>query len=183
MRVSAPSASALEPMRASDVPPLLAALSRLRPACYLDALDLTPSTLDLGDNAALWQRAGLARERRIFVSRMGDELVAAAVAELAEEGAHLFRLLDIVRVYSFSREGDERLAALVLTAGQWFSSRGKERFILFREEQTKIDLSDLNVVQELGPADMSILNAALLPELLEHTSEVTSPAEGRHERG
>ncbi|MEY4577402.1 MAG: hypothetical protein RL701_2105, partial [Pseudomonadota bacterium] len=42
---------------------------------------------------------------------------------------------------------------------------------------TEIDLSRLTVSQDLGLADMSILSANLLPELLECLYEVTAPRE------
>ena len=108
------------------------------------------------------------------MARRGGEPVAAAVLEDAEEGAHLFHLLDLVRVYPLAEGGEAHLGALLQAAREWYAGRGKRQFVCFLEE----DVAPPEVpqgVQDLGVADMAIHSADLLPDLLEHIYEVTVP--------
>jgi hypothetical protein len=153
---------------------LLRVLERLRPRPYREAFDLVPERFDLAGAKAAWARANLSRDRTTLVARRDGEPVAAAVLEDAEEGTHLFHLLDLVRVYPLAEGGEAHLGALLQAAREWYAGRGKRQFICFLEE----DVAPPEVrqgVQDLGVADMAIHSADLLPDLLEHIYEVTVP--------
>ncbi len=163
------------PASSAEVELLCATLAKSRPRAYVEGLDLTPARLDLGSNVALWRSAGMLRERTTLVAREDGVAVAAAVVELGQDGAHLFRLLDLVRLYPLRSDAAAHYPRLLEAAGRWFGARGKPSFVLFREEGTEVDLAQIPVLKDMGFADMSILSAALLPELLEHVCEVTAP--------
>jgi hypothetical protein len=155
---------------------VLAVLARTRPTAYIEALDLTPARYDLRSNEEAWRAAGLARERTTLVLRRGGVPVAAAILEVGEDGAHLFRLLDLVRLVPLSRGAHVHYPRLLREAGRWFAAHGKQAFVLFREEGTRLDLEQVDVAQDMGLADMSILSGALVPELLERVHELTAPS-------
>jgi hypothetical protein len=155
---------------------LLRALRRLRPRPYLEALDLVPERFDLTGIKAAWAGADLARERLTLVARRDGEPVAAAVLEDAEEGLHLFRLLDLARLYPLAPGGEAHFGALLQEARGWYARRGKRQFVCFLEgDQAREGLAP--GMQDLGVADMTVLSADLLPDLLEHICEVTVPRE------
>ena len=165
----------MTPADEEDAALLLSALARMRPKAYLDALDLTPAQFDLASHASAWRAAGLGRERATIVARRRGAPVAAAILESAEDGAHLFRLLDLVRLVPLAQGASEHYPHLLRQASRWFAERGKQSFVLLREEGTEVDLSRVEGTLDMGLADMSILSAALLPELLERVYEVTAP--------
>jgi hypothetical protein len=165
------------PASADELSLLSSTLERSRPIQYVEALDLTRSQLELSANKNVWHAAGLPRERVTLVSRRKGEPVAAAVAELAADGAHLFRLLDLVRLFPLSQGASEHYPRLLAAAGRWFGRHGKPAFVLYREEGTAVDLTGIPIVQDMGLADMSILAAARLPELLEYLHQVTAPSQ------
>jgi hypothetical protein len=111
------------------------------------------------------------------VLRSEGEVIAAAIAELGEDGAHLYGLIDLTRIYLFRLDAHRRVPELLDEVRHFYAEHGKTSFVLFREEGTELDLSSLQVQQDLGFADMSILSANLLPELLECLHEITAPRE------
>jgi hypothetical protein len=162
------------PATPQDVTALLRVLQRLRPRPYLEAFDMVPDRFDLASIKSAWGRANLARERATLVARRNGEPVAAAVLEDAEEGLHLFHLLDLARVYPLVEGGEAHFGALLQEAQAWYARRGKRQFVCFFEEG--IGPSEaVPGAQDLGIADMAIHSAELLPDLLEHIYEVTVP--------
>lgn len=150
-------------------------LTRLRSSIYCDALDLVPERISLGQIRTVWERVGLQRDRAILVARKNDELIAAAVLELAEEGTHLFGLLDLVRLYAFKPEGESVFPALLGTAKSWFKKQGRTRFVCLLEEGTPLPDECIARATDLGEAHMTILAAHRIPELLEEVYQVTAP--------
>ncbi len=95
-----------------------------------------------------------------------------AVAELAEEGVHLFALFHAVRLLAL--EGaPSRLPTLLEDARDWYQGLGKEKFVLFLEDPWP-GVADTGLV-DLGAADTTVLSADLLPDQLEHIWEITAP--------
>ncbi len=154
---------------------LLRRLARDRPRAYLESHDLTVERLDLAALRRRWREAGLARERAVLVARRAGQPLAAAVLEAAEPGLHLFRLLDQVRLYPIVPGGGGAFDALLAEARGWFRALGRDRFVLFLEQGVTLPAPSLAALTDMGEADMTILSAELLPELLEHLVEVTAP--------
>jgi hypothetical protein len=161
----------------AEIDLLLGTLARMRPQPYREALDLVPSRFDLAGIRAAWARANLARDRAVLVARRGGVPLAAAVLETAEDGLHLFQLFDLVRVYPLAPGGVDCLSALLQQARGWYRRKGKETFVCFLEEGMAPAAGIPHGVGDLGGADMCILSADLLPDLLEHVDEVTVPRE------
>jgi hypothetical protein len=154
-------------------------IARERPRPYVEALDLTADGIAFDGLCDDWKLAGLDRRRAVLVVRRGGVPVAGAVLESAEEGAHLFRLLDMVRLFSFSGGDVDESAqgALLAAAAEWFEALGKKAFIAYLEGSAEMPSSLQACATDLGLADFVVLSAALLPELLEHVVEVTAPRE------
>jgi hypothetical protein len=129
-----------------------------------------------------YAQAGLARQRALFAARREGVLLAVALAEQADEGLHLFRLLDVVRPFpmvadlTLARRG---MDVLVNAVRSWYSDRGKAAFCCFLEDDKWLSDHVQEDMNDMGLADSSILSAKLLPEMLEHLFEVTAPRSSR----
>jgi hypothetical protein len=156
---------------------LLREIARTRPKAYVEALDFVPDRFQLTELCEDWSLAGLGRRRSALVARRSGKPVAAAVLESADEGTHLFRLLDLVRLFPLAPAGEEANAALLDAARAWFRSMDKASFIAFLEYDTPMPEAFTGTTWDLGLADYAVLSADLLPELLEHVVEVTAPRE------
>jgi len=154
-------------------------LSRARPRPYLEAHDLVGERIDLAEVKRQWRAAGLHRERALLIARRARQPLAAALVETAEPGLHLFRLLDQARLYPLTVGGEAAFDALLAGARDWFRAAGRDRFVLFLEEGSTLRAPTLATLNDLGEADMTILSAEVLPELLEHLVEVTAPRQPR----
>ena len=150
-------------------------LERTRPPVYRDALDLVPDRMDFGAIRHQWRKAGLLRERCLLVAHDGVRPVAAAVLEVAAEATHVYRLLDLMRVYAIEPGGTDAFPALLDAGREFYTRYDKPSFVLFQEGD--MELPDATVAQayDMGFADMSILSAALAPELLEYVYQITAP--------
>jgi hypothetical protein len=171
-----PSGLEVGPATAEEQQALLCLLDRTRPRPYCEALDLVPDRIDLASVRSDWRKANLTRERETLVVRRHGEPVAFAVLEDAEEGLHVFRLLDLAHVYRFSEKYEDCLDALFDEARQWYIRRGKQQFVCFLEDEL-LSLEPPSGTFDMGLADMTIHSADLLPELLEHIQEHTVPRE------
>jgi hypothetical protein len=170
------------PATPPEVDALSDTLAAIRPRAYREALDLMPGRFESAGLRARWAGAGLARERAVLVARRGRGPLAAAVVEDAEEGLHLFHLLKLVRLFELAPDGMRAFGALLQTARAWFDRRGRRQFVCFLEGGSTLPGATLAVLNDLGLADMVILSADLLPDLLEHIREVTVPRD-RSSRG
>lgn len=164
----------LSPADAVDVDRFLEHVARTRSAHYIDAHDLSPATFDQRRLRAMWADAGLHRSRHLWVARRGAQRLAFALLESADDGLHLFRLLDTARLYALDEEGTQAFPALLDRARRWFAGQGKHRFICFIEPDQLGAVRGAHL-RDLGEADAVLLPATLLPELLEHVYEVTAP--------
>jgi hypothetical protein len=165
----------ISPAKPAEIGGLLRFLARSRPRPYVEALDLVPERFDLASIKAIWGRAGLARERAVLIARRDQQPLAAAVVEAAEDGLHLFHLLDAVRLYPLAPGGEASFCSLLKEARSWYLRKGKEVFVCLLEGDTLLPTDLLEGLRDLGLADMSILSAELLPELLEHIHAITVP--------
>ena len=165
----------ISPAKPAEIGGLLRFLARSRPRPYVEALDLVPERFDLASIKAIWGRAGLARERAVLIARRDQQPLAAAVVEAAEDGLHLFHLLDAVRLYPLAPGGEASFCCLLKEARSWYLRKGKEVFVCLLEGDTLLPTDLLEGLRDLGLADMSILSAELLPELLEHIHAITVP--------
>jgi hypothetical protein len=159
-------------------------LCRVRPAQYLDALDLSGDRLSLAVPSARWARAGLRRERSVLVALDGTTRCAMAVVERAERGAHLYGLLDCVRMYPLRLGGERAFASLLLEAHRWYQRRGLDRFVWLDESNGALPALQLGF-RDLGGATLTLLSIDRLPELMQRVAELSSqrPPASSHARG
>jgi hypothetical protein len=148
-------------------------LHRIRPAQYLDALDLTEERLDLSAISGQWREAGLQRRREIFVARIDGVRFALAVAETAEPGVHLYGLLDCLRMYPLRAGGEQCFGALLAEARRWFARQGRERFAYL--EEFPMEARELGAsFRDLGGATLTLLSVDRIPELLRCVADLAS---------
>ncbi len=150
-------------------------IAETRPPSYCEALDLVPERMAMARIRQLYGRQGLSRDRAVFVVRHLGIPMAAAVVEMGADGLHLFGLLDLVRLYPLSKEGEGFYTDLLGHCADWFQARDKEGFCLYLEDGQELPQATVDAATDMGEADMIILSAKRLPELLEHLHEVTSP--------
>lgn len=159
----------------AEIAALLRVIERTRPRAYCEALDLVPERVDLAANKRAWNNIRLERERAVLVARRNGIAVAAAVVELGAEGTHVFGLQDLARLYAIAEGGEAAFAHLLQQAKHWFRDRGKKRYVCFLEEGHTLPDAICEQMVNLGEADMTLLAAHRVPELLEHLYEVTAP--------
>jgi hypothetical protein len=145
-------------------------LTRTKPACYLEALDLTLARLDMQGIALQWRRLGLERQRRILVARCQGEPVAAAVLESGPAGTHLLGPVEGVQLFAFTPWGRNTYTALLEEARQWFARAGRSSFLLLGEDEGWQPPAAAPLYP-LGRVWQWVLPARLVPEFLEHVHE------------
>lgn len=158
-----------------DLDALCHHIDTTRPPAYAEALDLVRSRIEMRSNAALWAREGLSRERVVLVAMASRRAQAAAVVERAPDGVHLFGLLDLVRLYDLSGRGQDGFSPLLQTAADYFARAGKERFVCYLESGLEVETSIVDAATDLGAADMCIIAAKRIPEILENIHRVAAP--------
>ncbi|WP_120539905.1 PilZ domain-containing protein [Corallococcus terminator] len=146
-----------------------------RPACYAEALDLRPETLDLEDAARPWLARGLERERHLLVAREGTTPLAVAVLEVGPPGTNPFRLLDSARLFPLSARGRQAYPALLDEARRWFAQRGRDGFTFLAEAPGDVEAAGLHDDAPEAKPYLWIIPADLAPEFLEHLHEQTAP--------
>jgi hypothetical protein len=159
----------------AEVQQLLTRLGGMRASAYLEGLDLTSEQYDLGAIAAAWSQAGFTRRRTTLVARRHGRAVAAAVLESADDGLHLFRLHDCARPFALVPGGEDTFGALLTVAGSWYRTQGKTAYVAFVEDHTDIPKGLPDGTEDLGLADIVLLAAEHIPELLEQLSALTAP--------
>lgn len=173
-RARAPRDLVVGPATAEEQGLLLDHLARNRPWVYREALDLVPDRLSLGKVRRTWAGAGLTREREVLVARRDGRPLAAALVESADEGLHLFNLLDTARLYALAPEGLDAFGALLAAASGWYRGRARSAFTCLLEDGSARCAADLPV-RDLGKGVLTLLSVELLPRFLEHVHEVTAP--------
>ncbi len=155
-----------------------ARLEETRPVAFREALDLVPERFDLAQAKALWGSAELSRERELLVARRGGRAVAFAVLEVAQQGLNLFNTLDGVRLVSrgddATPEAQDALLALLGAAADWYRARGRASFLHY-VEASSVEYCERAALADLGEGKLWIISSTLLPEFLEHLSEIATP--------
>ena len=163
-----------------DLDQLCGRILALRGAAYADALDLTRSTVALEETQRQWRSSQLARDRIVLVARRNGQARAAGVLELGAEGAHLYGLIDLVRLYALADGGAAEFDCLIDAATRWYKRQGCPRFVALVEDEVYArKLTGRAGVRNLGVAHMLILAAERVPEWLERLHEVTAPRQPR----
>jgi hypothetical protein len=161
------------PATSAEADELLSVLSLTRKQPWLEAHDLLPEAFSQWRLKRRYRDAGLERDRALLVARRGARALAACVLEEASEGLHLFRLLDVVRLFALTGGGEAAYPALIEAARGWYSARRKQKFVCAYDGPE--EHARFAGMTDLGEADLVLLPAQLLPELLEHVHEVTAP--------
>lgn len=164
----------VQPATAAECEALLADLATRRPAAYMEALDLVPDRLDLARLREAWAGAGLNRERTIVCARRHGRTRATLMLEAADTGAHLFGLLDCIRIWGSGPDWREAIPALVAYARGWYAARGKSMFTCLLEDVRPEDVQRLGLT-DLGGANMTLIGVDLVSSFMEHIVEVTAP--------
>lgn len=155
-----------------------ARLEASRPVAFREALDLVPERFELTQTRALWAAAELSRERELLVARRGGKAVAFAVLEVAQQGLNLFNTLDGVRLVACgddaAPEAQDAMLALLGAAADWYRARGRTSFLHYVEASSG-EYCERAALVDLGEGKLWIVSAALLPEFLEHLSEIATP--------
>jgi hypothetical protein len=147
-------------------------VAQKHPACYADAFDFVPERIGLERVTDMWRVAGMERERAILVAHAKNRPVAAIVLETGEEGTNLFRLLDSARVFALSAGvTPEAYVALFNEAREWYAARGRTEFLFFKEDREDSYVAPAGLHQISEPY-LWIVSARLVPDFLEHVSEV-----------
>lgn len=154
-------------------------IARTRPACYVDALDFTRERLDLRPVQARWKEFGLEREREVLVARRGGVPVAAAVLEMGQQGTNLYSLLDMARLFPLTEAGPSAYVALVDAARRWYAARRRTSFHYLCEDEGGDYVQEAGIHNGPDPY-MWIISAKLIPDFLEHISELTIGRRSAH---
>ncbi|MEM7157465.1 MAG: PilZ domain-containing protein [Myxococcota bacterium] len=153
---------------------VLRKLAKLRPHFYLDAHDLLPETFAMQKLKDDWEFYGMLRDRTMVVATERGRIVAAAVLDAAENGLHLYSLLDTVRLYELEPGGSRHYGELLDRANEWFYGYGKNSFVTFGED---LDPSTMQSLGATGMGDglVTYLPSTSIPYILERVSELTAP--------
>jgi hypothetical protein len=171
-----PEGMTLGPATPEDRMLLARVLTRLRPASYLEALDLSAESLDLEAATGAWRDAGLERERHILVARRQGRPLAAAVLEVGQRGTNPFRLLDALRLFPLAPEAREAHPALLDAARGWYARRGREAFVFMQEDGLDSHVPAVPIQDAHSDARpyLWLIAAELVPEFLEHIHTQTA---------
>ncbi|MEO8877813.1 MAG: hypothetical protein ABI461_19625 [Polyangiaceae bacterium] len=140
------------------------------PPAFVEALALTPPFERRWDS---WDDTSLMRGRDVVVAVRDERAVAAGIMECAEDGLHLFGLLDVLRIIPLGPPDADANTALIQHARHLFGQLGKRFFVY---------ACDADVAQEAWPEDAIDLGlthctvmstAELLPQFTEHAWELT----------
>jgi hypothetical protein len=167
----------VEEATAADRAAFFRHVASTRPRAYVDALDLHAGAFAGGRHAAELSAAGFHRERHLLVARERGVARAAAVLEAIDDGVHVFRMFDAVRLYALDAGGQLAFRALLAAARAVYRARGKLRLVCMLEDCDAIppEVIAREGITDMGLADLTILSTDLLPELLEHVTEITAP--------
>jgi hypothetical protein len=151
-------------------------IARLRPASYIEALDLSQEALEMEAAAGAWREAGLERERHILVARRQGRALAAAVLEVGQRGTNPFRLLDAARLFPLVPGGREAFPALLEGARRWYALRGRHGFVWMQEDPPGSHAAPALPQDAHGSAEpyLWLISAELVPAFLKHVHTQTA---------
>lgn len=167
-----------------DLDALCSHISDTRSYVYREALDLVRDRIDMATNVEQWRRVALERERKTWVAGNNPTNPdAAAVVERAADGVHLFGLFDLVRLYDLSGNGQPCFSRLLAQAADYFAASGKARFVCYLEKGIELDPSVEALGTDLGEADMCIIAARRIPEVVENIFRLAAPTRSEDRSG
>jgi hypothetical protein len=141
------------------------------PSSFIAAHGLDTFELSFRD----WKHARLGRGREILVAEREGRIEAAAVLEWAEEGIHLFGLLDVLRIIPLTPGGAAAMAVLLAEAKRRFARRGKSTFVLACDPELPAAEWPSGST-DLGRTHVTVMSTELTAELAEHAWEVITGA-------
>jgi hypothetical protein len=165
----------LRPARRSELARVAEAASVAYPPSFVQAHALALLENDCMEN---WSVSGLERGREIVVAERHGCIEAAATIEWAEDGVHVFGLLDVLRVIPMggtARATEEATAVLVDYARERFGRLDKPFFIFASDPAVPVGDWAADA-KDLGLTHCTVLSVALLPALLDHLWEVITGA-------
>lgn len=172
---AAPPGIAVARASAAERELLASAIALARHPIHVDAMGLGGRRLELGTVAGRWRAAGLQRAREVIVARDRGVTEAALVLDAADDGAHLFGLLDVARFVPMSSAARSYLPLLLAEAARWYARLRKQKFVYFEEGDGLPDLLHPGA-RDLGLAHAVVIPVELLPEQIEHVFEITAPS-------
>jgi hypothetical protein len=165
----------VRPARRSELARVAEAASAAYPPSFVQAHALALPEVDCMEN---WRASGLERGREIVVAERQGCIEAAATIEWAEDGVHVFGLLDVLRVIpmgSLARATEEATAVLLDYARDRFARLDKPFFIFASDPALPVGDWAADA-KDLGLTHCTVLSVALLPGLLDHLWEVITGA-------
>ncbi|NOJ77138.1 hypothetical protein HNV28_01990 [Myxococcus xanthus] len=162
----------VSPATSAELTLLTDHIAHSRPSCYVEALDFTRDRIDMRAVQGQWNTFGLEREREVLIARRNGVALAAAVLELGQQGTNLYSLLDMARLFPLSDAGPSTYVALVDAARRWYAARHRRSFHYLCEDDGGQYVQEAGI--HAGPDPyMWIISAKLIPDYLEHISEVS----------
>jgi hypothetical protein len=161
---------------------LLRAISRRGPA-YCDSLDFIEDRLDLAASRTRFARAGLHRDRALFVARHEGVPVVGAIFEAVAPGLNLFGLHDSVRLITLADDVPDDVRrdarhALLRHAQDWYASHGRSRFAWIAEEGDVVHRTPVEAAafphHDNGVGDYWVVSKDNIPDFLEYIREMTA---------
>lgn len=140
------------------------------PFAFVEALALEPPFERRWD---AWDDTSLMRGRDVVVAEKDGVAHAAAVIECAEDGIHLFGLLDVARIVPLGPWDDEAANALLSHSRRLFAQLGKRTFVYACDTDVP-RTSWPEDAADLGLTHCTVMSTAeLLPQFTEHAWELT----------
>lgn len=154
-------------------------------SAYLDALDLVPGRIDFRTPAKRFAAAGMSRGRTLRVATDAGRMAAMATFEHIDDGAHLFGLLDCVRIDRITADPVlhwQAQFALLTDAQEYYRRLGKDRFVFMeelpRQGPKPEERPPVPGAINLGDADIACFRTDLSIELVEQVARaVGRPSE------
>jgi hypothetical protein len=150
---------------------LEAHIKRVRPRPYWESHDFTRERFGLTLLKEEWQQASLTRDRTVLVARRNGRAQAFAILDMAEDGLHLYNLVDQVHFFALTPEVEDLCLPLLAHARDWYVGHGKHKFHYFYESHAEPTIEG-TWVKNLGRASICVIGMKLIPDLLEYLYEV-----------
>ncbi len=162
----------------TDIVTVLEYIAENRPRPYVEAHDFVGTQFAMKSLVAACKAVGAKRDRFMMVLKSNGRTRAAIILDAAEEGLHLFGLLDLARLIVLEYVNDEEIMKLIGAASRWFETHDKKCFIFIDERCAPISkqLKQMGAV-DLGGASCTIMHRSLIPDMLEHLATLTHEEE------
>ena len=160
----------LRPARTDELEAIGRAAIERFPAAFVEAMGLSPP---LERHWGVWDDTSMVRGRDVIVAERDGSVIAAGIMECAEDGIHLFGLLDVLRIIPLGPWNGEAADVLVSYARRLFGHLDKRMFVYACDENiTPEEWPDGAV--DLGLTHCTVMSTAeLLPQFTEHAWELT----------